>query len=127
MKRFKRTGPYLCESADGLKLIASRCDRKAQLQFPPPEFVPEILPELDVQIGPVGRLYTFSIVHPGRDKRPYGVAMVDFPPGVRVFGRLLHTPGQFPELDSAVRLVPFCLEDGTADYAFEVVGERSDD
>ena len=38
-------------------------------------------------IGPFGRLYTCTVVHPGKGSEPYGLAMVDFEPGVRAKGR----------------------------------------
>lgn len=121
MKLTMRGAPYLLETADGLHLLAARTGQSAALQFPPPECVhgqPEPADIADVAIGPLGSLYTYSIVHPGRDKAPYGLAMVDFEPGVRVFGRLLYESGREPELGAHVKVVPFALQDGTPDYAF---------
>ncbi len=117
-----REAPYLLDTADGLMLLAARTGQGAALQFPPPECVhgePDRAHIADVAIGPVGSLYTYSIVHPGRDKAPYGLAMVDFEPGVRVFGRLLYEAGREPELGAQVKVVPFALQDGVPDYAFE--------
>ncbi|QHE85712.1 Zn-ribbon domain-containing OB-fold protein [Hydrogenophaga sp. BPS33] len=122
MQLTQREAPYMRETADGVVLMAARARRGADLQFPPPAFVhgPSDAADLaDVEIGPQGLLYTYSIVHPGRDKPPYGLAMVDFEPGVRVFGRLLVEPGSEPELGALVKVVPFALQDGTPDYAFE--------
>ena len=88
MRLKQRTGSHLRNGPDGLQLIATRGSGDAPLQFPPQSFVHgnEVVEE--VPIGPLGVLYTYSVVHPGRDKVPYGLAMVDFAPGVRVFGRL---------------------------------------
>lgn len=119
MQLSKRTRPYLRETPNGMVLIASRTSEDAELQFPPPEFARRAGDDHDVPIGPVGKLYTFSIVHPGRDVAPYGLAMVDFEPGVRVFGRLLFEPAAQPQLDQPVKVVPFALADGTPDYAFK--------
>jgi len=65
-----------------------------------------------------GSLYSFTIVHPGKEKQPYGLAMVDFAPGVRAFGRLLFGT-EAPAIGSRLRVVPFALPDGTPDYAFQ--------
>ncbi len=118
----KRSAPYLRQTADGMVLMAARARDGAELQFPPPEFIhgqPDTAALADVAIGPLGLLYTYSIVHPGRDKQPYGLAMVDFEPGVRAFGRLLYESGHEPALGTQVKVVPFALQDGTPDYAFE--------
>ncbi len=121
MRLKQRTGSHLRNGPDGLQLIATRGLGDAPLQFPPQSFVHgnEVVEE--VPIGPLGVLYTYSVVHLGRDKAPYGLAMVDFAPGVRVFGRLLLKEG--PELQPgvSVRVVPSHLPDGEADYAFEAV------
>ena len=63
-------------------------------------------------------LYTYTIVHPGRNSGPYALAMVDFEPNVRAFGRLILDGGNTPKIGSAVRVVPFDMAGGTVDYAF---------
>ena len=78
-------------------------------------------PVEEVAIGPQGSLYTYTIVHPGKDSEPYALAMVDFAPDVRAFGRLILDGGNAPKIGSAVRVVPFDMADGTADYAFAAV------
>lgn len=88
------------------------------LQFPPVEFVHNDQRVTDVELGPTGSLYSFTVVHPGKDKPPYGLAMVDFEPGVRAFGRLLFD-AEPPAIGSRLRVVPFTLPDGMPDYAFQ--------
>jgi uncharacterized OB-fold protein len=122
MRLKQRSGLHFRSDPHGLQLIATRGPGDAPLQFPPQSFVHRDQVVEEVPIGPMGVLYTYSVVHPGRDKPPYGLAMVDFNPGVRAFGRLLLKKG--PELQPgvAVRVVPSNLPDGEADYAFEAVG-----
>ena len=120
MKLTKRTESHLSETPDGLVLVATRQAGMAELQFPPSEFFHGNAKPEEVTIGPVGQLYTYTIVHAGKDKPPYGLAMVDFTPGVRVFGRLLQEQGQ-PVIGGDVRIVPFALPDGTPDYAFHPI------
>jgi uncharacterized OB-fold protein len=106
-----------------MQLIATQRPGVAQLQFPPQSVVHGDQVVEEVPIGPLGVLYTYSVVHPGRDKAPYGLAMVDFAPGVRAFGRLLLKEGQELQPGASVRVVPSNLPDGQADYAFEAVPE----
>ena len=121
MRLRQRTESHLRQAPDGLLLLASRTTDSALPQFPPMAFVHGDAVLQEVPLGPVGVLYTYSIVHPGRDKPPYGLAMVDFEPGVRVFGALRFEPGAEPALGAAMRIVPQALPDGEADYAFEAL------
>lgn len=123
MRLKQRTGSHFQSAADGLQLIATRGASDAPLQFPPQSFIHGDQAVEEVPIGPQGVLYTYSVVHPGRDKATYGLAMVDFAPGVRAFGRLLLNGGTELRLGASVRVVPFELPDGDADYAFEAVEE----
>jgi uncharacterized protein len=123
MRLKQRTGSHFQSAADGLQLIATRGASDAPLQFPPQSFIHGDQAVEEVPIGPQGVLYTYSVVHPGRDKATYGLAMVDFAPGVRAFGRLLLNGGTELRLGASVRVVPFELPDGEADYAFEAVEE----
>ena len=117
MKLSKRIAIHLRDTPQGMVLVATRDAGREELQFPPCEFIhDDAMPE-EVPIGPVGQLYTYTVVHAGKDRPPYGLAMVDFAPGVRVFGRLLHDEGR-PVIGGDVRVVPFALPDGTPDYAF---------
>lgn len=117
MNIIKRTGPHFRETADGMVLIASHVAGQPP-QFPPVEFVHNGQHTEDIDLGPTGSLYSFTIVHAGKDKPPYGLAMVDFEPGVRAFGRLLFDI-EPPAIGNRVRVVPFSLPDGTPDYAFQ--------
>ena len=121
MRLKQRTGSHFRSAEDGLQLIATRRPDGAPLQFPPQSFVHGDQVVEEVLIGPLGVLYTYSIVHPGREKAPYGLAMVDFTPGVRAFGRLLLKEGQEFLPGASVRTVPCDLPNGEADYAFEMV------
>lgn len=123
MRLEQRAGSHFRSSPDGMQLIATQRPGVAQLQFPPQSFVHGDQVVEEVPIGPLGVLYTYSVVHPGRDKAPYGLAMVDFAPGVRAFGRLLLKEGQELQPGASVRVVPSNLPDGQADYAFEAVPE----
>jgi uncharacterized protein len=98
-------------------LIATRVTGQP-FQFPPTEFVHNERQLEEIELGPTGSLYSFTVVHPGKDKPAYGLAMVDFEPGVRAFGRLLFD-AKAPAVESRVRVVPFALPDGTPDYAFQ--------
>lgn len=120
MQLTKRTESHLRDTPEGLLLVATRASAGAELQFPPSEFVHGGHRPEEVPVGPVGKLYTYTIVHAGKEAPPYGLAMVDFAPGVRVFGRLLQNEGH-PVIGGDVRVVPFELVDGTPDYAFRPV------
>jgi uncharacterized OB-fold protein len=112
----KRAGPHFLESETCMVLVGTRLESQPA-QFPPTEYLLDDQQATDVVLGPTGRLYSCTIVHPGKDKAPYGLAMVDFGE-VRAFGRLLFD-GKPPALDSLVRVVSFTLPGGTPDYAFQ--------
>lgn len=121
MKLKRRSNAHLRQTDAGMVLIATRTARHPQLQFPPLEFVHDDEPVEEVAIGPQGTLYTCTIVHPGKNTEPYGLAMVDFEPNVRAFGRLVLDGGNAPGIGSAVCVVPYEMADGSADYAFAAV------
>lgn len=121
MRLKQRIGPHFQSGPDGFQLIATRGSGDGLVQFPPQSFVHGDQTVEEVAIGPTGVLYTYSVVHPGRDKARYGLAMVDFVPGVRAFGRLLLKEDQELQPGAVVRVVPCDLPDGEADYAFEAV------
>ncbi len=121
MKLSKRTEPHFRMTENGMVLIATRTASHPQLQFPPLEYVHGDEPLEDVPIGPLGQLYTYTVVHPGKDSDPYALAMVDFEPGVRAFGRMVCKDGTAPAIDSTMRIVPSKLPDGSPDYAFEAI------
>jgi acyl-CoA-associated DUF35 OB-fold domain-containing protein len=117
LKISQRTQPCFRDSPRGMVLVATRTAGHDP-QFPPVEFLHGGEQAEEVELGPTGRLYSYSIVHAGKDQAPYGLAMVDFEPGVRAFGRLLFQ-GRPPAIDSTLRIVPFAMPDGTPDYAFQ--------
>lgn len=117
LKISKRTERHFRETSDGMVLVATRVGGQPA-QFPPVEYVHGDQRAEEIVLGPTGLLYSYSIVYPGKDKAPYGLAMVDFEPGVRAFGRLLFD-GQPPVIGSSLRVVPFSLADGAPDYAFQ--------
>jgi len=117
LKIIKRTESHFRETKADMVLIATQVAGQPA-QFPPIEFVHEEQQIQEIELGPTGTLYSFTVVHPGKDKEPYGLAMVDFEPGVRAFGRLLFG-AQPPSIESRLRVVPFALPDGTPDYAFQ--------
>jgi uncharacterized protein len=114
----KRAGPHFLASERGMVLVGTRVGGQ-QPQFPPTEYLVDGDQATDIALGPTGRLYSYSVVHPGKDKAPYALAMADFG-DVRAFGRLIFD-GKPPAIDSAVRVVPFTLADGEQDYAFQGV------
>jgi uncharacterized OB-fold protein len=101
-------------------LVATKDSGREEIQFPPSEYVHGDAVLQEVEIGPLGKLYTYTIVHTAKDKPPYVLAMVDFAPGVRVFGHLLQEEGR-PVIGGDVCVVPFALPDGSPDYAFRAV------
>jgi hypothetical protein len=119
--------PHFRETAEGLRLVANRADAVSEFAFPPTQFwgdasvVPEVL-----LIENEGTLYTFTVVHLGRDRPPYMLGMVDFECGMRVFGPLLAPSGSRPSIGARVRTVAHPLPDGTPDYAFSVEGGNHD-
>lgn len=113
----KRTNSPFRESPRGMLLVATQVAGQPA-QFPPVEYLHRDQRVEEVELGPTGRLYSYTVVHAGKDKPPYGLAMVDFEPGVRAFGRLLFDELP-PAIGSALRVVPFALGDGTPDYAFQ--------
>lgn len=117
LKIIKRTQSHFRETTGGMVLIATQAAAQPP-QFPPIEFVHNDQQIEEVELGPTGYLYSLTVVHPGKNKSPYGLAMVDFESGVRAFGRLLFDVHP-PTIGSRLRVVPFALQDGTPDYAFQ--------
>ncbi len=115
----KRSKSHIVHTVDGLTLLANRKKGSVNWQFPPADFSVDDTPFEEVQIGPKGVLYTFSIVHVDRERGPYALAMVDFEPGVRAFGPMVYEAGKEPPLGAAMEVVPHTLADGSADYAFQ--------
>lgn len=119
MKLRQRTDAYLKEGVEGLQLIATRlAGRDEPFQFPPQEYIHGGAEIVELPIGPTGVLYSYTVVHPGQDKQSYALAMVDFAPGVRVFGQLFPSTDAHLALGSTLRLVRSELPNGDSDYAF---------
>jgi uncharacterized OB-fold protein len=120
-----RVRPHFLQTAQGFQLLATRSRRNVQPQFPPQAF--EMADDFveDLPLGPMGRLYSYTVVAASKTAPSYGLAMVDFEPGVRVFGPLMLGPNAAaPELGVQVCLVPHVLSDGTGDYAFHMAAPK---
>ncbi|NDZ17353.1 hypothetical protein C7T35_03695 [Variovorax sp. WS11] len=85
--------------------------------FPPADFYFGSTPD-EALIGPVGEIYTYTLVH-GSNTQSYALAMVDFPRNVRVFGRVVGDSSRV-RVGAQVTVVPFPLATGEDDYAFAV-------
>ena len=120
-----REQPHFRETPDGVRLIATRDSATREFMFPPSQYrrsESSMLEELLIESE--GTLYTFSIVHLGRDKAPYALGMVDFASGIRVFGVLLLEKGVRPAIGGRVKTVAHNLPDGTPDFAFSFISEQ---
>jgi uncharacterized protein len=76
-----------------VRLHGSKCGRCGTVAFPPHKLCPACGAEsgqAQVELSPVGKLYTFSEVHvaPKGFPTPYAVGYVDLPEGVRLFGQI---------------------------------------
>ncbi|KJK23186.1 hypothetical protein UB46_17255 [Burkholderiaceae bacterium 16] len=85
--------------------------------FPPADFYFGSPPG-EALIGPIGEIYTYTIVH-GSNAPSYALAMVDFPQDVRVFGRVVGDASRV-QIGARATVVPFPRADGEDDYAFSV-------
>ena len=75
---------------DAGTLRGSQCAQCGRQVFPAAQvcFVCRGVDLREVLLPPAGELYTFTWVHPGRDKAPYGLGYVDLEHDVRVLARL---------------------------------------
>ncbi len=106
-------------------LLASRIGRRETLHFPPlPETSPLAAGSELVELTGTPKLYSFTIVHssPKANKAPQPLGHVDFPEGVRVFGRLEMPAGRRPVIGEPLRTVLQQGADG-AIYAFRPLEE----
>lgn len=108
-------------------LLASRIGRRAGLHFPPlPETSPLIANSELVELTGTPTLYSYTIVHssPKANKAPQPLGHVDFPEGVRVFGRLEMPGGRRPVIGERLRTI---IEQGVdgAIYAFRPLNEET--
>lgn len=115
----RRERSHLRETALGLQLVADRIDHK--LQFPPSDFYLGEVPTEHL-LAPIGSLYSFTLVH-NANGSCYGLGMVDFEGGVRVFGPLVSTGRHHWRIGEHVRVVAHELADGSGDYAFVPAGD----
>jgi uncharacterized OB-fold protein len=96
-------------SADGeLQLVGCRCRQCDARMFPANALCPFCLSE-EVEPLPLshaGKLYSFTFIHvaPPVWEVPYGIAYVDLPERVRVFGKLADADPTHWKLDQKVRL-----------------------
>lgn len=96
-------------ASDGqLQLVGSHCQQCDARIFPSNVLCPFCLSE-DVKPLPlsnIGSLYSFTVIHaaPAMWEVPYGIAYVDLPEKVRVFGKLAHADGTQWKLDQKVQL-----------------------
>lgn len=118
MEITKYMEPHWRVEADGMVLVGARNPATGAVRFPPPEFLQVGESAEPESIGGEGRLYTFTTVHPGKAPA-YSLAMVDFRHDLRIFGRLTWRGDAPPAIGAALRVIPFTLPDGAADYAFE--------
>jgi len=86
------TLPYpLWSSAPEPTLLASRDIETNEWVFPAvAENSPLIQHHVTVPVEGVGKVYSFTVIHPGAKSglQPYALGYLDFPGPVRIFGRL---------------------------------------
>jgi uncharacterized OB-fold protein len=92
-----------------LQLVGCRCRQCDARMFPANALCPFCLSE-EVEalpLSPVGSLYSFTFIHvaPPAWEVPYGIAYVDTPERVRVFGKLADADPAHWKLDQQVRLM----------------------
>ena len=88
-------------------LLASRDRRTGELVFPPVAPDSPLAGGHDlVPVADTGRVYSFTVIHPGpkSGEPPYALGYVDFPGPVRIFGRLQGSPR--PEIGERRRALP---------------------
>jgi len=87
--------PNLFEfSAEGVRLMGSRCVKCAEVSFPVSDFCPQCCTQTTeiIPLSPRGTLYSFTVQrfrppppYRGPEKfEPYGVGMIELPEGLRV-------------------------------------------
>jgi uncharacterized OB-fold protein len=101
-------------------LLASRDVDTGEIHFP--AIAPEspLQPRLEtVPVDGVGRVYSYTVIHPGAKSgaAPYALGLVDFPGPVRIFGRL--TGGARPAIGERYVARP----DDTYGYVFVAAGD----
>lgn len=104
------------DTADGPRLVLSRCAACGTLAFPPsascrnPDCAGDETHE--ALVGPEGRVWSYTIQHYAPPPpfvaadpfRPYAIALVEFPEGIRIAGMVAGDPDQV-EIGTSARLV----------------------
>jgi len=96
-------------------LLASRIKGGSKLHFPPLPATSPLAAEYElVEIVSAPVLYSYTILHPGPKsaKPPTALGLVDFPEGLRVFGRLIFPPDRRPMIGERLRACIIDMEDG---------------
>jgi hypothetical protein len=104
-------------------LLASRIGQREGLHFPPlPATSPLAAGSELVELRGTPLLYSFTIVHasPKANKAPQPLGHLDYPHGVRVFGRLEMPGGRRPVIGEPFEVCIQHNEDGPI-YAFRPV------
>jgi uncharacterized OB-fold protein len=114
-----------CERDGTVVLLASRIRQRKALHFPPlPATSPLAAGSELVELRGTPRLYSFTIVHasPKVNQPPQALGQVDFPEGVRVFGRIEMPGGRRPVIGEPLQAFIQQGPDG-AIYAFRPQAE----
>ena len=108
--------PYPLWSADPEPaLLASRDRDCGEIVFPALPRSSPLQPAHDtVALSPLGRVYSYTVIHPGAKSgaSPYALGFVDLPGPVRIFGRLQGKP--LPAIGERYRV----LRDDAFGYVF---------
>lgn len=106
-------------------LLATRIGQRETLHFPPlPATSPLAANSQLVELTGTPVLYSYTIVHasPKANKPPQPLGQVDFPEGVRVFGRIELPEGRRPVIGEPLQTVLQHSAEG-AIYAFRPLKE----
>lgn len=112
--------PWRVRSDGCAVLLASRISGRSSLHFPPlPALSPLARDSSIVELSGAPMLYSYTIVYssPKANKKPQPLGQLDFPEGVRVFGRLQLPEGRRPVIGEPMRVVIEESADGPI-YAF---------
>jgi len=111
----KRNQSHIRRLASGAVLVGD--SDPSGVTFPPADFYFDSTPA-EALIGPVGEVYTYTVVH-GSNAQSYALVMVDFPQQVRVFGRVVGDCARL-RIGARATVVAVPLASGEDDYAFSV-------
>ena len=110
-------------SGDDPRLVASRDRHTGTVHFPVFRDASPLSSEHEtVELSATGALYSYTIIHPSPKSgaAPFAIGYVDFPEGVRVFGRIATSAGERPRIGATLRAIP----DAANGYSFEPVPSR---